>query len=876
MMGEAVQDRFRRLGASDLHCVDLTHGDIDAGPDTRLPYSLRILIENLVRHANGELPEAVREIVTQGALRSSPIEMEFHPARVLMQDYAGLPAILDLAALREACVDAGVDPAAISPRIPAELVIDHSIMVDHAGARTALQLNEALEYDRNSERYRFLKWAQSALPNVTIVPPGKGIVHQINIEYLTRGVMMRALGENLRLAYPDTLVGTDSHTTMVNGLGVLGWGVGGIEAGGCMLGAPTSMLVPEVYGIRLVGTAGKGVLATDIALTVTERLREAGVVGKFVEFFGAGALALSVFDRVTIANMAPEYGATCGFFPTDARTIDYMRLTGRNAAQTELVETYCREQGFWADDTCPDPDYAEVIEIDLGAVGLTLAGPKRPNQRTTPSHVAATTSAPTGSGLSDGDIVIAAITSCTNTSNPEAMITAGLIAKRAIDLELRVASWVKTSLAPGSLVVARYLARAGLLDALETLGFNIVGFGCTTCVGNSGDLSEDILSQIRNQDLNVCSVLSGNRNFEGRIHAAVKSSYLCSPPAVVLYALAGTMSCDVTVDPVGHRPDGTPVYLAELWPSHADVAALCDEVVTTEQFQEVYEEITDGGGRWDGLGALDQPTYPWQPDSTYIRRPPPIMAPSETRITGARPLLVLGDNVTTDHISPVGAIHPSSPAGQYLVSQNVTPPQFNAYGARRGNAEVMVRGTFANVRLQNELAHGKKGWWTRHLPDGQTDTIHAVSIRYLEEGTPAIVIAGSSYGIGSARDWAAKGTALLGVRAVLAESFERIHRANLVLCGVLPIEFTDGQTRKSLALGPGDVIDIEDAAQAGPRAALTLVIQRADGMEDRFEVRSRIDTAQEMEHYRAGGLLASVLNSVRHDLQSQKERRRDA
>ena len=775
----------------------------------RLPYSLKILLENMLRREDGRF-------VTPGDIETlarwtpgTRTEIAFMPARVLLQDFTGVPAVVDLAAMRDGIARLGGDPEAVNPLQPAELVIDHSVQVDHFGRPDAPDLNAQLEFARNRERYAFLKWGQEAFRNFRVVPPDTGIVHQVNIEYLAR-VVCRDGANGAAVAYPDTLVGTDSHTTMVNGLGVVGWGVGGIEAEAAMLGQPISMLIPDVVGFRLVGALPDGTTATDLVLTITERLRRYGVVGKFVEFCGPGLASLTVADRATLGNMSPEYGSTVAICPIDGMTLDYLRLTGRDAAQVALVEAYAKAQGLFA--AADEPLYTDVVELDLATVEPSLAGPKRPQDRVplsgakaafagaleelaagreTPAPAAGNGAAAGAPGVDDGAVVIAAITSCTNTSNPSVMIAAGLVAQRAVERGLRPRPWVKTSLAPGSLVVTEYLRAAGLLEPLEQLGFGLVGYGCTTCIGNSGPLPAEVAAAVRERDLVVTSVLSGNRNFEGRVQPLVRANYLASPPLVVAYALAGRMTVDLTTEPLGRGTNGEDVYLKDLWPSAAEVQEALAAALRTEQFTAKYGAVFDGDERWRGLFAPGGDRFAWTDESTYVRHPPFFQtlaaepAPPGD-IAGARVLALLGDSVTTDHISPAGAIPPDGPAGRYLIEQGVDPRDFNSFGSRRGNHEVMMRGTFANIRLRNRLAPGTEGGWTRHQPGGEQMTIYDAAMRYQAEGTPLVVLAGKEYGSGSSRDWAAKGTLLLGVRAVIAESFERIHRSNLVFMGVLP------------------------------------------------------------------------------------------
>jgi aconitate hydratase len=879
----------------------------------RLPYTLRVLLENVARSGD---ERGLQALVGWDPAAEPAAEIAFFPSRVLLQDFTGVPAVVDLAAMRDAIDTLGGDPARINPLIPAELVIDHSVQVDAFASRLAFSRNVELEVERNRERYAFLRWGQASLADFKVVPPGTGICHQVNLEYLARVVELRD-----GVAYPDTVVGLDSHTTMVNGLGVLGWGVGGIEAEAVMLGEPLSMLVPQVVGFRLRGRLPEGATATDLVLTATELLRRTGVVGKFVEYFGEGVSTLTVADRATLGNMSPEYGATCGFFPVDELTLDYLRLTGRPAARVELVERYCRENLLWHQPE-EQPEYSQVVELELGEVEPSLAGPRRPQDRVplarakesflaglagfdvelgngTDEGLAETFpasdptsgqapgsrpgAAPPGPGapaaverrprtvrvtlagneyeLGHGAVVIAAITSCTNTSNPQVMVAAGLVAKRAVELGLRSAPWVKTSLAPGSRVVTDYYERAGLQTFLDTLGFNTVGYGCTTCIGNSGPLAAEISAAIAEGDLVACAVLSGNRNFEARIHPEVKANYLASPPLVVAYAIAGRLDLDVEAEPLAHTPAGAPVFLRDLWPSTAEVQAAVASSVEGEMFTRTYADVYTGDEIWRGLASPDGDRYDWDADSTYVRRPPYFdgldLVPAELgEIEGARCLVSLGDSVTTDHISPAGAIRLESPAGRYLTEHGVEPGSFNSYGARRGNHEVMVRGTFANVRLRNLLVPGAEGTWTRHLPSGEEMTIFAASERYLSEVVPLIVLAGKEYGTGSSRDWAAKGPALLGVRAVIAESYERIHRSNLLMMGILPLQFREGESRESLGLTGEEEFAISDL-EGGDAREVTV---RADGRS--FTARLRLDTPRERDYLRHGGILPFVLRRL--------------
>ncbi len=854
----------------------------------RLPFSLKILLENLLRFEDGETVtrEDLQALDRWSRDRTAHREIQYRPARVLMQDFTGVPAVVDLAAMRDAVARAGGDPARINPLIPVDLVIDHSVMVDRFGSPTAFKENVEIEIQRNRERYEFLSWGQQAFQNFRVVPPGTGICHQVNLEYLGRAVWSSQAPDGATIAYPDTLVGTDSHTTMINGLGVLGWGVGGIEAEAAMLGQPVSMLIPEVIGVRLTGRLGEGVTATDLVLTVTEMLRKRGVVGKFVEFCGPGLAHLSLADRATIGNMAPEYGATCGFFPIDAETLRYLRLTGRDPAQIELVEAYCRAQGMWHEADTPDPVFTDLLELDLASVEPSLAGPKRPQDRVLlrdlkqaqvrlleeSSRGAEQTirKVPVKGGnyeLSDAAVVIAAITSCTNTSNPSVLMAAGLLAKKAVERGLARKPWVKSSLAPGSKVVTDYLDKAGLQSYLDQLGFQLVGYGCTTCIGNSGPLPDEVAAAVSDGDLIVSAVLSGNRNFEGRVHPQVKSNWLASPPLVVAFALAGRTDIDLTSEPLGNDANGQPVYLKDIWPSSREVDEAV-RTVTSDMFRERYADVFTGDEEWQAISGGAGNTYAWSDASTYIKNPPffedlaqPVAALGD--IQGARVLAVFGDSVTTDHISPAGTIKVQSPAGEYLQARGVTPPEFNSYGSRRGNHEVMMRGTFANIRIRNRMVPGVEGGITRYIPSGEQMPIYDAAMRYQQDGTPLVVLAGKEYGTGSSRDWAAKGTRLLGIRAVIAESFERIHRSNLVGMGVLPLQFREGESVQSLQLDGSEVISIEGLTDAlKPGQELQVTARRDDGRETRFQVLCRIDTLNEMAYFRNGGILHYVLRQL--------------
>ncbi|WP_306518772.1 aconitate hydratase AcnA [Gemmatimonas sp.] len=860
-----------------------------AGSTARtLPFSLRVLLENLLR---GEDNAFVKKADVEALARwdvKAPVDQEiaFRTARVLLQDFTGVPCVVDLAAMRDAMVALGGDPTRINPLQPVDLVIDHSVQVDEYGTEAALLLNTELEFERNGERYQFLKWGQTALRNFRAVPPGTGICHQVNLEYLAQ-VVFTAAENGETLAYCDSLVGTDSHTTMINGLGVLGWGVGGIEAEAAMLGQPVSMLIPEVIGFKLHGKLPEGATATDLVLTCTEMLRKKKVVGKFVEFYGPGLSSLALADRATIANMAPEYGATMGFFPVDAETLKYLRLSGRSDEQVALVEAYTKAQGLFRTDDTPDPVFTDTLELDLSTVVPSLAGPKRPQDRialtdskSKYTEALAAQHAATGAGtaqsvtykhatfdLIDGAVVIAAITSCTNTSNPSVMLAAGLLAKKAVAKGLTTKPWVKTSLAPGSKVATEYFHKADLMGALDALGFNVVGYGCTTCIGNSGPLPTEISEAIDAGKLNVAAVLSGNRNFEGRVNPQTRFNYLASPPLVVAYALAGRMDIDMATEPLGMGTDG-PVYLRDIWPSPQEVEHTILESVKREQFTTQYADVFKGDKYWQQIAAPTGDQYAWDGGSTYVKNPPYFegmtMTPPGIRpISGAKVLGMFGDSITTDHISPAGSIAGASPAGKYLTSLGVEKKDFNSYGARRGNHEVLMRGTFANIRLKNELTGGKEGWWTATAPGAEPEAIYDVSMARQAAGVPQIVIAGKEYGTGSSRDWAAKGTMLLGVRAVIAESFERIHRSNLVGMGVLPCEFANGETRQSLGLTGFETYEIEGLDESlTPRATLTVRATSPDGSVKSFSVRGRIDTPEEMQYYKNGGILPYVLRSL--------------
>lgn len=854
----------------------------------KLPFSLKILLENLLRFENGRTMtvDDIKAMAEWVKARKSNREIAFQPARVLMQDFTGVPAVVDLAAMREAVISLGGDPKSINPLAPVDLVIDHSVTVDDYGKSSAFKSNVEKEYERNRERYAFLRWGQTAFNNFRVVPPGTGICHQVNLEYLGQTVWISEI-DGQRYAYPDTLVGTDSHTTMINGLAVLGWGVGGIEAEAAMLGQPISMVIPEVVGVKLTGKRCEGATATDLVLTVTQLLRQQGVVGKFVEFYGDGLSHLSLADRATISNMAPEYGATCGFFPVDQETLRYLTFTGRDPHRIALVEAYAKEQGLWRYDGMADPVYTETLQLDLGDVEPTIAGPKRPQDKVLLSAAAASAqqailhekSAPElkvpvrvnghSFDLENGHVVIAAITSCTNTSNPDVMLGAGLLARNANERGLKVKPWVKTSLAPGSQVVTDYLAKADLQKDLDELGFHLVGYGCTTCIGNSGPLLPEISKAIDENDLAVSSVLSGNRNFEGRIHPQVKLSYLASPMLVVAYALAGSMKIDLTKEPLGTDKNGKPVYLKDIWPSNAEIRQTVERCVTPEMFQRRYSEVFKGDDHWQALSSKKAGlTYTWESDSTYVKRPPFFEGMVSTQqkrkaLKEARPLAILGDSITTDHISPAGSIKKDSPAGTYLTDQQVGVLNFNSYGSRRGNHEVMMRGTFANIRLRNEMVPGTTGGITRHMPDGTEMPIYDASMKYCAEGVPLVIIAGREYGTGSSRDWAAKGTRLLGVQAVIAESFERIHRSNLVGMGVMPLEFPQGTHRNSLKLNGTERFDLEGFEEKiTPGMTFHCTITRLDGSKETIPLKCRIDTLDEVEYFNNGGILHYVLRNI--------------
>ena len=856
------------------------YGDI-----SRLPFSMKVLLENMLRFEDGVTvtTEDVKAIIDWQQNPTAPDrEIQYRPARVLMQDFTGVPCVVDLAAMRDAITKLGGDAAKINPLVPVHLVIDHSVMVDEFGTPKAFGDNVDLEYSRNMERYEFLKWGSKALDNFQVVPPGTGICHQVNLEYIGQAVWSSKGTDGAMMAYPDTLVGTDSHTTMVNGLGVLGWGVGGIEAEAAMLGQPVSMLIPEVVGFKLTGALKEGITATDLVLTVTQMLRAKGVVGRFVEFYGPGLGAMTLADRATIANMAPEYGATCGFFPIDERTMEYMRLTGRPDETVALTEAYAKAQGFWRHDDAPDPVFTDTLELDMSSVVASLAGPKRPQDRVSLNKVdevfngdlfkvykkeAPVRAAVAGRShdLGDGDVVIAAITSCTNTSNPSVLVAAGLVARKARAFGLTPKPWVKTSLAPGSQVVTDYLDKAGLTDDLNALGFNLVGYGCTTCIGNSGPLAPELSAAIADNDLVAASVLSGNRNFEGRVSPDVRANFLASPPLVVAYALKGTVTEDMVETPIGQGTDGTDVYLKDIWPTNLEVAETMAANIDDTMFRNRYGNVYAGDAKWRGIEIEGSDTYQWRAGSTYVANPPYFegmtMTPAPvTDIIEARPLAILGDSITTDHISPAGSIKADSPAGTYLQEHQVSRADFNSYGARRGNHDVMMRGTFANIRIRNEMVPGIEGGMTHY--HGEVMPIYDAAMRFKADGVPLVIVAGKEYGTGSSRDWAAKGTNLLGVRAVITESFERIHRSNLVGMGVLPLQFAEGVTRETLKLDGSETFTIQHVAEIRPRQVVDVILARADGATETFKTLCRIDTVNELEYFLNGGILQYVLRKL--------------
>jgi aconitate hydratase len=866
----------------DYYALDVAaakYGDV-----SRLPFSMKVLLENMLRFEDGKtVTEAdVQAIVDWQTERRSDREIQYRPARVLMQDFTGVPCVVDLAAMRDAITKLGGDAAKINPQVPVHLVIDHSVMVDEFGTPKAAEQNVEIEYARNSERYEFLKWGSKALDNFSVVPPGTGICHQVNLEYVSQAVWSSPATDGATIAYPDTLVGTDSHTTMVNGLGVLGWGVGGIEAEAAMLGQPVSMLIPEVVGFKLTGALNEGITATDLVLTVTQMLRAKGVVGRFVEFYGPGLDHMTLADRATIANMAPEYGATCGFFPVDDKTIDYLKLTARPAETIALVEAYAKAQGLWRHADSPDPVFTDTLELDMGTVVPSLAGPKRPQDKVALGSVDDVFNADLAKvyhkdhaervavegqdyQVGDGDVVIAAITSCTNTSNPSVLVAAGLVARKARAAGLSPKPWVKTSLAPGSQVVTDYLDKAGLTADLDAMGFNLVGYGCTTCIGNSGPLPAPISAAINENDLVAASVLSGNRNFEGRVSPDVRANFLASPPLVVAYALKGTVTEDMNTTPIGRNDNGEEVFLKDIWPTNEEVAELMASNIDAGMFASRYGNVFAGDDHWQGIRVEGSDTYTWRAGSTYIANPPYFdgmgMEPAPVAdIVDARPLAILGDSITTDHISPAGSIKADSPAGVWLTERQVSRGDFNSYGARRGNDNVMVRGTFANIRIRNEMVPGIEGGMTSYK--GETMPIYDAAMRHKADGTPLVIVAGLEYGTGSSRDWAAKGTNLLGVRAVIAESFERIHRSNLVGMGVLPLQFAEGVTRKTLELDGSETFTIENVAGLRPRQEVQVTLTRADGRTEQFATRCRIDTVNELEYFLNGGILHYVLRKL--------------
>jgi aconitate hydratase len=871
--------------SKDYDYFSLEAAGAQIGDIARLPYSLKVLLENLLRFEDGRTVKTEDVKALHAWLNNkgkSEYEIAYRPARVLMQDFTGVPAVVDLAAMREAMASLGGDPQKINPLVPVDLVIDHSVMVDEFGTPRAFQMNVEREFERNGERYEFLKWGQGAFRNFRVVPPGTGICHQVNLEYLAQTVWLSEdeQHQGKQVIYPDTLVGTDSHTTMVNGLAVLGWGVGGIEAEAAMLGQPISMLIPEVVGFKLTGRLKEGTTATDLVLTVTNMLRAKGVVGKFVEFYGDGLDNMSLADMATIANMAPEYGATCGFFPIGQETLNYLRFTGRDEHRVKIVEAYAKAQGMWRDSTTPDPIFTDTLALDMGSVEPTIAGPKRPQDKvllkeamqsfkTVEPEMKAVKVGGADYELKNGDVVIAAITSCTNTSNPSVMLAAGLVARKARERGLSVKPWVKTSLAPGSQVVSEYLEKAGLQQDLDALGFDLVGYGCTTCIGNSGPLPDPIAAAVEQGDLNVTAVLSGNRNFEGRISPHVKSNYLASPPLVVAYAIAGSMCHDMLNEPLGKDQNGNDVYMRDIWPSNQEIQDVIKTALSREMFLERYSDVFKGPKEWQAIGgSAGGQTYRWNDGSTYVQNPPffegmqATPAPTEN-IKSAYALAILADSVTTDHISPAGSIKKDSPAGAYLTEHQVSPIDFNSYGSRRGNDRIMTRGTFANIRIRNEMLDGVEGGYTRHIPTDTQMSIYDAAMKYREAGTPLIVIAGKEYGTGSSRDWAAKGTRLLGVKAVVAESFERIHRSNLVGMGILPLQFKNGENRHSLGLKGTEQYDILGIdGNIAPRQDITMTITYADGTKRDVTLMCRIDTADEVDYYRNGGILHYVLRNI--------------
>ncbi|MEQ8410060.1 MAG: aconitate hydratase AcnA [Erythrobacter sp.] len=872
------------VGGTEYAYYSLAKAAEQLGDVSRLPISMKVLLENMLRFEDGGFTvgqDDIQAIIDWQKDPSTGSEIQYRPARVLLQDFTGVPCVVDLAAMRDAIKKLGGDTQKINPQVPVNLVIDHSVMVDEFGHPKAMEANMALEYERNAERYDFLKWGSKSFENFSAVPPGTGICHQVNLEHIARGVWSSKGPDGQMVAYPDTCVGTDSHTTMINGLGVLGWGVGGIEAEAAMLGQPISMLIPEVVGFKLEGRMAEGVTATDLVLTCVQMLREVGVVGRFVEFYGPGVANLTLADRATIANMAPEYGATCGFFGIDDATIDYLRLTGRSEETIALVEAYTKEQGMWFDPEA-EPVFTKTLELDMASVVPSLAGPKRPQDKVILPEVGELFNRDLESiykkdkplrvgveganhDIGDGDVVIAAITSCTNTSNPDVLIAAGLVARKANEKGLKPKPWVKTSLAPGSQVVTDYLVKSGLQDDLDAIGFDLVGYGCTTCIGNSGPLAPPISEAINSNDIVAASVLSGNRNFEGRVSPDVRANFLASPPLVVAYALKGTVTEDITTTPLGQDKDGNDVMLADLWPSNAEIAEHRAANIDRSMFESRYANVYDGDEHWQAITVEPSDTYKWRAGSTYVANPPYFegmdMTPAPiTDIVDAKPLAILGDSVTTDHISPAGSIKEDSPAGSYLIANQVQKKDFNSYGSRRGNHEVMMRGTFANIRIKNEMVPGVEGGYTTY--NGEQMAIYDAAMKHKEDGTPLIVVGGKEYGTGSSRDWAAKGTILLGVRAVIVESFERIHRSNLVGMGVLPLQFKDGDTRETLGLTADDTFSIKGLADLAPAQDVEIEVTRKDGTKFTFSALCRIDTANEMEYYRNGGILHYVLRKL--------------
>ncbi len=881
--------RTLTVGGKQYDYFSLPEAAKQLGDIARLPVSLKILLENVLRFEDGRsyTVDDAKAIVGWLQNAHSDKEVPFKPARILMQDFTGVPAVVDLAAMRDGITRLGGNPQKVNPLVPVDLVIDHSVMVDVSGRPDALQRNVDIEFERNGERYKFLRWGQEAFDNFRVVPPGTGICHQVNLEYLGQCVWASE-ADGRTIAYPDTLYGTDSHTTMVNGLGILGWGVGGIEAEAAMLGQPIAMLIPDVIGFRLTGRLPEGATATDLVLTVTNMLRKKGVVGKFVEFFGPGLDQLALPDRATIGNMAPEYGATCGFFPVDKVSLDYLRLSGRDNDRIAMVEAYLKAQGMFREPGAPEPVFTDTLELDLGSVVPCMAGPKRPQDRVPLKDVASSFKSELTKSLgvpandigktakvdgknydiTHGDVVIAAITSCTNTSNPSVLVAAGLVARKARAKGLKPKPWVKTSLAPGSQVVTEYLEKSGLQEDLDAIGFNLVGYGCTTCIGNSGPLDDAIVDAIEDNKLVGAAVISGNRNFEGRVHANVRANYLASPPLVVAYSLLGKVSQDITTEPLGTGSDGQPVYLKDVWPTNKEIADTIAASLSREQFQRRYAEVTKGPKQWQTIQVdADSDTYRWSDGSTYVKNPPyfegiTMDPPPVGDVVGARILAELGDSITTDHISPAGSIRKTSPAGDYLLERQVTQANFNSYGSRRGNHEVMMRGTFANIRIRNEMVPGVEGGMTKHLPSGEQMPIYDAAMRYKKEGVPLVVFGGKEYGTGSSRDWAAKGTMLLGIKAVIVESFERIHRSNLVGMGVLPLVFKEGMDRKSLGITGEEIIDVLGLDKLTPRMELSLVIHRPNGQVDTVPVICRIDTLDEVNYYKNGGILQYVLRGM--------------